>query len=90
MIEYELSVNIKAENKEAIETLLITVESISTKKVDTSKEHIGKGNIGNVKIGAVELLCISGLSCANKARKGFVHEYEQDPWLSPLSIEKEL
>jgi len=73
MIEYELSVNIKAENKEAIENLLITVESISTGKVD---------------VGALELLSISGLSIANKHDSDVTSSYEHDSWLSPLTVEK--
>lgn len=73
MIEYELSVNIQAENKEAIESLLITVESVNSSRVD---------------INAVELLSISGLSLVNK-QQVLVNEYEQDSWLSPLRLEKE-
>jgi len=73
MIEYELSVNIKAENKEAVENLLITVESINTGKID---------------VGAVELLSISGLSIANEQDSDVTSSYEHDSWLSPLTVEK--
>lgn len=75
MIEYELLVNIKAENKEAIENLLITVESINTCKIG---------------VGAIELLSISGLILSNKAQQGLVSQYEQDPWLSPLISKKDI
>jgi len=73
MIEYELSVNIKAENEEAIENLLITVESINSEKIN---------------VGAVELLSISGLNISNKSKKKLVESYENDSWLSPLGVKK--
>ena len=73
MIEYELSVNIKAENEEVIENLLITVESINSEKIN---------------IGAVELLSISGLNVSNKSNKKLAESYENDSWLSPLGVKK--
>ena len=81
MIEYELSVNIQAENEEAVENLLITVESINNQS-------------DNCAVAAVELLSISGLQLANKSSKELrsssktIGEYEQDSWLSPLSVKK--
>ena len=81
MIEYELSVNITAENEEAVENLFITVESINNQSEQSGAT-------------AVELLSISGLRLANKSNKDIrtgtktVDEYEQDSWLSPLSVKK--
>jgi len=81
MVEYELSVNIMAENEEAVENLFITVESINNQS-DT------------IGVAAVELLSISGLKLSNKAKCNLnldteaVTEYEQDSWLSPLSVKK--
>lgn len=73
MIEYEMTVNIKVENKEAIENLLITVESLNTETFD---------------VNAVELISISALSLSNDKHKGIINNYEQDPWLSPLNIKR--
>ncbi len=71
MLEYELSVNIKVDNKEALENLLITVESISA---------------GNLEANAVELLSISRLSTTNEKQHCITRNYEQDSWLSPLTV----
>lgn len=73
MIEYEMTVNIKVENKEAIDNMLITVESLNTEKLD---------------INAVELISISALSLSNLKHKCIINNYEHDPWLSPLDIKK--
>jgi len=71
MIEYELSVNIKVENKEALDNLLVTVESLQS---------------GEIEATAIELLSIKGL-CLNTEKPDSVAEhYEQDSWLSPLSV----
>ena len=73
MLEYELSVIIKVENKSAIENLFITVESLNTKEDDSN---------------AIELLSISGLSIANETRAALTKKYEQDAWLSPLHVKQ--
>ena len=73
MFEYEMTVNITVENKEAIENLLITIESLNTEKLDIS---------------AVELLSISSLILTNDAQKEIVENYENDSWLSPLKIKE--
>lgn len=73
MIEYEMTVNIKVENKEAIDNLLITVESLNTEKLD---------------INAVELISICALSLSNAKHNCIINNYEHDPWLSPLDIKK--
>lgn len=73
MFEYEMTVNITVENKEAIENLLITVESLNTEKLDIS---------------AVELLSISSLILTNNNQKVIVENYENDSWLSPLEIKE--
>ena len=73
MFEYEMTVNITVENKEAIENLLITIESLNTEKLDIS---------------AVELLSISSSTLTNDAQKVIVENYENDSWLSPLKIKE--
>ena len=79
MIEYELSVSIKVENKEALDNLLITVESLQS---------------GLVTPSAVELLSISGEAIENESgiiavgNQQTVHNYEKDSWLSPLSVKQ--
>ncbi|VAW99086.1 hypothetical protein MNBD_GAMMA23-2374 [hydrothermal vent metagenome] len=71
MLEYELSVNVKVENKEALQNLLITVESINASSLDAS---------------SVELLSISRLNTSNAKQKHITKNYEQDSWLSPLTV----
>ncbi len=71
MLEYKLSMNIKVENKEALENLLITVESI---------------NAGNLEANAVELLSISRLDTGNEKQLCIAQHYEEDSWLSPLTV----
>ncbi len=79
MIEYELSVSIKVENKEALDNLLITVESLQS---------------GLVTPSAVELLSISGEAIENESgiiavgNQHTVRNYEKDAWLSPLSVKQ--
>lgn len=71
MLEYELSVNIKVENKEALQNLLLTVESINATSLDAS---------------SVELLSISRLNTSNTKQSCITKNYEQDSWLSPLTV----
>ncbi len=71
MLEYELSVNIKVENKEALENLLLTVESINATSLDAS---------------SVELLSISRLNTSNVKQGCITRNYEEDSWLSPLTV----
>jgi len=66
-----LLINRKIENKEVLGNLLITVESISA---------------GNLKANAVELLSISRLSPSNGKQRCITRNYEQNPWLSPLTV----
>lgn len=73
MIEYEMTVNIKVENKEAADNLLITVESLNT---------------GALDVNAVELISIRGLSLSNEKHKYIVNNFEHDPWLSPLRVKQ--
>lgn len=71
MIEYEMTVNIRVENKDTIDNLFITIESLNTVEAN---------------INAVELLSISGISLTNERQQSVINKFEQDPWLSPLSI----
>jgi len=71
MIEYEMTVNIRVENKDLLDNLFVTVESLNPAQVD---------------VNVVELISISGLSLTNEKQQSVISTFEQDPWLSPLSI----
>jgi len=77
MFEYELSVNIKVENKEAIKNLLITVESINASSLAENAIEL---------LSVSELKSIRRLNTSNEKQNYVTKNYEEDSWLSPLMV----
>lgn len=71
MIEYEMTINIKVENKEVMENLLVTVESL---------------NIEEQSLNSIELISISALRPSNAKHQSIATSFEHDSWLSPLNV----
>lgn len=74
MIEYEMVVNIKVENKESLDNLLITVESVNPGVDDPCAIEILNLNITDEKP-----------PIYNQSKSKWVQQYELDSWLSPIT-----
>ena len=73
MFEYEMVVNIKVENKESLDNLLITVESINPNVANPSAIEILNLNLSEEKS-----------TVYNQSKTQWVQQYELDSWLSPM------
>ena len=74
MLEYEMVVNIKVENKESLDNLLITVESVNPNVAEPCAIEILNLNITDEK----------SITC-NQSKSKWVQQYELDSWLSPIA-----
>lgn len=75
MIEYEMTVNIKVENKEVVDNLLITVESVNPNVLDPCAIEILNLNLSEEKS-----------TIYNQSKSKWVQQYELDSWLSPIVV----
>lgn len=74
MLEYEMVVNIKVENKESLDNLLITVESVNPNVAEPCAIEILNLNITDEKS-----------ITYNQSKSKWVQQYELDSWLSPIA-----
>ena len=74
MIEYEMVVNIKVENKESLDNLLITVESVNPNVAEPCAIEILNLNITEENSGIY-----------NEVNPEWTQQYELDSWLSPIA-----
>jgi len=74
MLEYEMVVNIKVENKEALDNLLITVESVNPNVVEPCAIEILNLNLSEEKP-----------IIYNESKHEWIKQYELDSWLSPIA-----
>jgi len=74
MFEYEMVVNIKVENKESLDNLLITVESVNPNVDDPCAIEILNMNLSDEKS-----------TIYNQSKSKWVQQYELDSWLSPIA-----
>jgi len=74
MLEYEMVVNIKVENKESLDNLLITVESVNPNLAEPCAIEILNLNITDEKS-----------IIYNQSKSKWVQQYELDSWLSPIA-----
>ena len=74
MIEYEMVVNIKVKNKESLDNLLVTVESVNPNVEDPCAIEILHLNLAEEKS-----------PLYNKSKTEWIRKYELDSWLSPIA-----
>ena len=75
MLEYDVTLNVKVENKEMLENLVITVESVNSNMDKTCSINLLNLNISEVK-----------KVIYNHSKNKWTQQYELDSWLSPINL----
>ena len=75
MIEYDVTLNVKVENKEMLENIVITLESLNPNMDKTCSINLVNLNISEVK-----------KTIYNNSKNNWTQQYELNSWLSPIII----